>query len=187
MKTVVVGLAECRCSADASAQLVTYSLGSCIGMAAFDPTVGVGGLLHYVLPESGSDPAKAASHPAMFADTGIGLMLDALERLGASRRRLKVRLAGGAQLVDPAGVLNIGRRNYLAARKLLWKHGLILEMEAVGGSVSRHMGLDLASGEIWVKTHPGADTVTAPPALVLSSTRIRSGLVVAGAGNGGRP
>lgn len=160
MNSMVVGVADCRCSADTQTQLVTYALGSCIGVCAYDPASGVGGLLHFLLPESKMDPEKAKSRPAMFADTGIALLLGSLERLGADKRRLKVRLAGGAQMMDHGRVLNIGKRNYLAARKVLWQQGLMLEMEAVGGTASRNLGLDLSTGEFWVRSHEASPAQT---------------------------
>lgn len=156
MGLIVVGISEFRCSADKSSSIVTYALGSCIGVGMYDPEAGVGGLLHFLLPDSRQDPERAQSHPASYADTGIPLLLRSLERLGADRRRIRVRLAGGAQIIDDGAQLAVGKRNYLAARKLLWQLGLMVEMEAVGGIVSRNLGLEIGTGEFWVQTRgPG--------------------------------
>jgi chemotaxis protein CheD len=127
--------------------LVTYSLGSCIAVVACDPVAGVGGLLHFMLPESVLDEDKAVRRPCM-----IALMLRELERLGAGRRRLIVKLAGGAQVLDQANFFIIGQRNYTAARRFLWKEGLLIEAEDVGGTDVRTVELDVATGRVAVKT-----------------------------------
>jgi chemotaxis protein CheD len=148
---VVVGIADCQTSKDRNATLVTYALGSCVGVAVFDPGSTVGGLLHILLPESSLDTAKAAKNPCMFADTGIAALLDRCAELGASKSRLKVWLAGGSAVMDDRGVFNIGKRNQLAARKALWKAGLLTLSEDLGGQGSRTVRLELESGTFWIR------------------------------------
>ena len=113
--------------------LVTFALGSCIGLTAYDPVSAVGGLLHFMLPDSTIDPERARVNPCMFADTGIPLLLDRVCKHGGAKRRLAVHAVGGAQMLDQQGVFEIGKRNYLAMRKALWKAGSLLHGEAVGG------------------------------------------------------
>ncbi len=149
---VIVGMADMKALKGGVDTLVTYSLGSCIAVMACDPVAGVGGLLHFMLPESVLDEDKAVRRPCMFADTGIALMLRELERLGAGRRRLIVKLAGGAQVLDQANFFIIGQRNYTAARRFLWKEGLLIEAEDVGGTDVRTVELDVATGRVAVKT-----------------------------------
>lgn len=161
MSQLVVGMGDGQVSRDPEAQLVTYALGSCIGLAVHDPVAGTGGLLHFMLPESSLDPAKAERNPWMFADTGIALLLRQVYGLGAEKRRLIVRAAGGAQVMDDGGVFNIGKRNCLAMRKILWKAGVLLREEATGGSVSRSVRLDIGTGRFWLRT---VETVVLGPA-----------------------
>jgi chemotaxis protein CheD len=151
MNSVVVGISDCKVSSDPDCVLLTYALGSCIAVAIHDPVAEVGGLLHYMLPESTLDQSKAADNPYMFADTGIQTLLQDICDRGAIRRRLVVRIAGGAQIVDGHQLFQIGRRNYLAARKLLWKAGLLVAAEAVGGEVSRTVRLEVKTGRTWVR------------------------------------
>jgi len=153
MPTLVVGISDCRCTNDSSVDLVTYALGSCIAVGAYDPVQGVGGLLHYLLPDSRQDHQRATQQPAMYADTGIPLLIRSMERLGAQRKQIRVRLAGGAQMVSDTAQLAVGKRNQLAARKLLWQMGVLVEMEAVGGTASRSLGLRVGTGEFWVQTN----------------------------------
>src|SRR5215813_12086540 len=100
MTQIVVGVADCQVSDNPDSVLATYALGSCIAVAIHDPVAGIGGLLHFMLPESGIDRNKAQSNPFMFADTGIPLLFrDVFER-GGDRKRVVVHLVGGAQMVD---------------------------------------------------------------------------------------
>ena len=149
--TRVVDIADLAVSNDPGAVLVTYSLGSCIGVAIWDPVVCVAGLLHYMLPEASVSPEKARSTPAMFCDTGVPMLFRAAYELGAVKRRLVVKVAGGSQLLDDNGTFNIGRRNYLALRKIFWKNGVLIDGEHVGGSVSRTMRIEVASGIVTVR------------------------------------
>jgi chemotaxis protein CheD len=79
--------------------LVTHALGSCIGVAIYDPVAKVGGILHYMLPESSLDPVKAQENPHMFADTGLPSLFRECYRLGATKARLQVKVAGGSQVL----------------------------------------------------------------------------------------
>lgn len=150
-KVFVVGISDCAVSADAASSIVTYALGSCIAISAYDPQRRTGGLLHIILPESQLNPQKAVENPWMFADTGIPRMLARLSQLGSDPRRLVVRLAGGSQVLDREGVFNIGKRNHLAAKKVLWKAGVMVAGEAVGGEVSRTVRLVLNTGAFVIR------------------------------------
>lgn len=147
-KMIVVGMADCKLSAEPDTELVTFALGSCIALMIHDPVAGVGGLLHFMLPESQIDPEKAASNPFMFADTGIPLLFRRSYELGAQKGRLLVCAAGGAQVMDAEGVFNIGKRNTLALRRILRRAGVILHGEATGGTDSRNVRLDISTGDM---------------------------------------
>jgi chemotaxis protein CheD len=151
MISLVVGIGDCQVSADPSHILVTYALGSCIGVAIHDPVAGVGGLLHFMLPESSLNPAKAQESPFMFADTGIPLLFRQAYCYGAEKRRLIVSVAGGAQVVDDNSTFNIGKRNHAALRKILWKAGVIVKSEVVGGTTARTLRLEVGSGKLWLR------------------------------------
>ena len=156
MTPIVVGISDCQTSKDRNSTLVTYALGSCVGVGVFDPGTSVGGLLHVLLPESSIDAEKAARNPCMFADTGVVQLLNRCIQMGASKSRLRVWLAGGSAVMDTRGVFNIGKRNQLAARKALWKAGLLTMSEDLGGQGSRTVRLELNSGTFWVRS-AGAD------------------------------
>jgi chemotaxis protein CheD len=151
MRPQVVGIADCRVSRDPEVELVTYALGSCIGLAVYDPAIHAGGLLHFMLPESASSPERSRRSPFMFADTAIPIMLQRLEEMGAEKRRLIVRAAGGAQVTDVSGIFNVGKRNQLALKKILWRAGVFLQGEDLGGAISRTVRLSLADGRMIVR------------------------------------
>jgi chemotaxis protein CheD len=151
MNTLVVGVGECKVTNDPQSVLVTYALGSCVAVIVHDPVTKVGGLLHFMLPESSLDRAKAEQNPFMFADTGIPRLLQSAYELGADRRRLVVTATGGAQLLDAAGVFNIGKRNCLAMRKAFWKANVVLYAEHTGGMDSRTVRLEVATGRVFLR------------------------------------
>ena len=152
MTAVHVGMADCQVSKDQDTMLITSALGSCIAVLLHDPQARVAGLLHYMLPEAGLDPAKAAERPYMFADTGIPLLFRRAYELGAQKRRLRVWAAGAANVMDPNGLFQIGHRNQLAMRRILWRSGVIVEGTDLGGSLSRSVMLEVASGRLLLRT-----------------------------------
>lgn len=138
-------------SNDSSATLVTYSLGSCIGVAIYDPVVRVGGMLHYMLPDSDLDPEKARKKPFMFADTGLPLLFKQAYKLGARKSRLQVVVVGGGQVTRARDFFNIGKRNYLALRKIFWKNNVMVNFKRVGGTGNRTLRLGIGDGRVWLK------------------------------------
>src|SRR4051812_1292888 len=151
MNTLVVGVGNCLVSKDPQGILVTYALGSCIAILIHDPVAGVGGLLHYMLPESSLDASKAQQRPFMYADTGIPLLFQTVYKLGAEKSRLYVAAVGGAQVMDPNGTFNIGKRNHLAMQKIFWKAGVMVKAEEMGGTASRTVRLEIATGRILLR------------------------------------
>ncbi len=151
----VVDIADSVVSADPKDTIITYSLGSCIGVTLWDPEVRVGGMIHYMLPESSLSPEKAKLKPAMFADTGIPALFRGAFGLGAVKKRLVVKVAGGSQLLDDNGTFNIGKRNFIVLRKLFWKNNILIDAEDVGGSISRTIRLNVGTGKVTLKTRDG--------------------------------
>ncbi|WP_462268445.1 chemotaxis protein CheD [Desulfobacter sp.] len=148
----IVGVADMIVSNNVQESIVTYSLGSCIGLVIYDPAVQVGGLLHYMLPESNIDRDKAARKPFMFADTGIPRLFKSAYKLGAKKQRIQIFVAGGAEILDQKGFFNIGKRNYMALKKIFLKNRVLIDKEQVGGNVNRTVRLDIGTGDIFVKT-----------------------------------
>ena len=148
---IVVGVGDMKVSNEPGVVLVTYSLSSCIGLAIHDSVAQVGGMLHYMLPESSLDGRKAQKNPYMFGDTGIPLLFKEAYKLGAKKNRLRVIVVGGAQILDQKGLFNIGKRNYTTLRKLFWKNNVMTDFEDVGGNVNRTLKLEIKTGQAWLK------------------------------------
>jgi chemotaxis protein CheD len=148
---IVVGVADMAVSNKAGDTLITYSLGSCIAVITYDPAVKVGGILHYMLPEAAMDMEKAKKKPAMFADSGIPLLFKMSYQLGATKKSTIVKVAGGSKIMDENGVFNIGKRNYLAMRKIFWRNNVMVTAEEIGGNVNRTVRLEIATGRVIVK------------------------------------
>ena len=148
---VVVGMADFAVSNSPKVVLTTYSLGSCLGVAVYDPVAKAGGLLHAMLPDSNLQPEKAILQPGMFVDTGIKALCGALADVSVELGRCKIYLAGGAQIMDSSGFFNIGKKNHQALLDILKRDGLVVEAEQVGGLVNRTMHLNLSTGAVSLK------------------------------------
>ncbi len=154
---ITVGLGELKISKNPQEVLVAYGLGSCVGVAVYDPLVRVGALLHAMLPErNGNANAEATK----YVDSGIAEMLAQLATLGAAKHRLIVRAAGGANMLtvsDLKRTLNIGERNVAAMQTTLTALRLPLQAQALGGSVGRTVRLYVATGRVTLRTMGGQE------------------------------
>ena len=145
-----VGIGEFAVTNVHSDVVVTHALGSCIAVCIWDPVASVAGLLHFLLPDSAVNPERARLQPATFANTGLPVFFQAAYQLGLDKKRCQVRLIGGAEVAGLVGTsaLNVGKRNLLAARSILWRNGLLIKSEAVGGTIPRTVTLYVADGRI---------------------------------------
>lgn len=138
--------------------LVTYALGSCIGLCFHDPRLRLGALLHIMLP---LNMETGRTHPLKYADTGIKETLKQLEAQGASRSRLTVKIAGGAKMfeVSGSGLGNIGQRNIESVHTILKRENIRLIGEYTGGTVARTLLFDVASGQSCIRSYGVKDII----------------------------
>ncbi|MCK5073010.1 MAG: chemotaxis protein CheD [Bacteriovoracaceae bacterium] len=149
----IVDISDMIISTDVNDVLVTYSLGSCLGIIVHDQVLGIGGMIHAMLPSSKTDRQKAELKPAMFVDTGLQLLLSRMLSLGSYKKNLIIKVAGGASPLDKNSVFKIGERNLAILRKILWKNNLMLSGEDVGGGHNpRTMYFSMHSGITLVKS-----------------------------------
>lgn len=149
---IKVGMADYKIGSN-PASIISYGLGSCVGIALFDPVTKVGGLAHIMLPDS--TQARSAENPAKFADTAIPKMLDDMLRAGAVRTRITAKIAGGAQMfkfANATDIMRVGERNTESVKNVLKKLGLQLLAEDTGGNYGRTVELKLESGLYRIKT-----------------------------------
>lgn len=151
-RRLVVGIGEYAVSNAAADMVVTHALGSCVAVCLHDPVARVSGLIHVLLPEARINPQRAQEQPAAFADTGVPLLVETAQRYGFQKKRAIVSIAGGAEVANAVGAssFNIGRRNILAVKNVLWKLGLLIKAEAVGGSQVRTVHLAVGSGKVQI-------------------------------------
>jgi len=152
IRTVTVDISDMKIARSPDDILVTYSLGSCVGLALYDKVARVGGLIHCMLPLSKIDPDKAGLRPFMFVDTGVTRLLGDLFKLGAQRQNLVAKVAGAGSPLGKEETFRIGQRNYTILRKLLWKNNILIDAEDIGGSKARTMYLYMADGLVTVKS-----------------------------------
>lgn len=150
MRTVVVGVADFKISTDPLTYLVTYALGSCLGITFHDEKRRIGGLLHTMLPTSTLHSGQKIRE-AMFLDTGIPKILTSMTRAGAKKSDLRCKVFGGAQLMATDNFFRIGSRNIDAFYKLSQEMELDVVAWEVSGRVNRTIRLDNHSGDVIVK------------------------------------
>lgn len=148
---IKVGMADLK-TAKAPDILTTLGLGSCIGIALWDSTTKIGGLAHIMLPDS--TKIRNNSNIAKFADTGIVELVRQMEALGAPKRRLVAKIAGGAKMFEVSGttsVGNIGEKNAIASKKVLEELGIPILAEDTGLNYGRTVELDCSNGDYIIK------------------------------------
>lgn len=145
-----LGLGDYHATAHAGDVIKTFALGSCVSVIMLDPRAQAIAMAHVVLPESTIDPEKAMAHPGYFADTAIPAMIRRMADLGSNPggKGFIVKLIGGANVLDTNNFFNIGKRNVLSCRKILWQWKLPVVAEDVGGEGSRTVEVFQSSGRI---------------------------------------
>lgn len=147
----IVGVADMKISDQSDDLIVTHALGSCLGVAVYDPVARVGGILHVMMPVSTINPEKAVTNPFMFVDTALPAFFKSVYAIGGQKKRLEVKVAGGANVQTTANDrFAIGKRNYIMLKKIFWKNGILISAEDVGGTKARTMYLQIADGKCWL-------------------------------------
>lgn len=156
---ILVAPADLKVSANPQDVLATEALGTAVGLAAFDPVARAGGILHFLLPDASLSRARAQKTPALFADTGIPALLQALMDAGGEISRLQVTVAGGACGLDQKGPFDIGQRNLLALHRVLQANQIPIQHEVAGGPFYRSLRLNLHNGRVRIAI-PGHGEMT---------------------------
>lgn len=137
--------------AKAPTTLITIGLGSCVGIAIYDKFNKVGGLVHIMLPSN-----KKGTKPAKFADTGIPLLIEKMIELGASKRNMVAKIAGGAHMFasdDKELNIRVGARNIEAVRSVLTEEGIKIVGEDVGKNYGRTMEFYTEDGRVLIRSY----------------------------------
>ena len=149
---IKVGMADYKTGRTPNS-LISYGLGSCVGIALYDAINKIGGLAHIMLPDS--TQARSTENPAKFADTALPLMLEEMIKMGALKNRITAKIAGGAQMftfANATDVMRIGERNSEAVRMLLKKMDIRILADDTGGNYGRTVELKIDTGIYRVRT-----------------------------------
>lgn len=150
---VVIGIGGLVVRQSQAGVIVTHALGSCLGIAVYEKANRIGGMLHAQLPLSGQNPQRAAVAPTFFVDLGLRMLLQAVADLGADRKKLRLTVAGAANMTaSTTDIFQIANRNLTVFRKTLWQEGLLVAGEDVGGVIPRTMTLQLDSGQTVIES-----------------------------------
>lgn len=148
---LIIGIADMKIT-KASGSLITYALGSCIGICIYDPNLKLAGMAHIILPEA---PTENVIKPLKYADTGLITLVRKMESMGGNRRAFVAKIAGGAKMFDiPGGgnIGNIGKRNIEAVKINLRALGIKLACEEVGSNIARTLSMNADTGLCKIKS-----------------------------------
>ncbi len=135
--------------------IVTIGLGSCVGITLYDKFKKVGGMIHIMLPEN-----RKGMKPAKYADTGIPLIIKELEKVGAKKRNLEAKIAGGAKMFnisESSSTMRVGERNIIAVKSILADEGIRIIGEDTGEDYGRTMVFHTENGSVLIKSYKKDD------------------------------
>ncbi len=148
---IIVRMGELAVTSNPGAVLTGLGLGSCIGLCGYDASSGVAAMAHIVLPTA---LGRGEDLPAKSADIGVPNLVDAMVKAGARRMRIKIAIAGGAQLFqfkNANSKMDVGNRNIAAVREHLAAMSLSEIASDVGGSSGRTVKLYATDGSVTVR------------------------------------
>jgi len=156
MGQIVLGVGDYGASNTPGDDVKTFALGSCVSVIFLDPKTRTVGMAHVALPDSSINKAKATEKPGYFADTAIPALLKQMTKFGCDPRGkgMVVKLCGGANVMDTNDTFQIGKRNALAIKKILWSYGMGAVSEDLGKNYSRTVSISVSAGQITLSS-PG--------------------------------
>lgn len=150
-KMVKVGMADLNVCVSPDA-ITTLGLGSCVGVALYDKSTGIAGLVHVMLPDSSR--VRQNSNKAKFADTGIDALIQEMKKKGANVSMLTAKIAGGAQMFAFStnnSMLRVGENNVEAVKLRLKQLGIRLLAEDTGLNYGRTVEFYPETGDFVIK------------------------------------
>lgn len=151
-EVIKVGMADLKIAKEPDI-LTTLGLGSCVGIALYDPITKIGGLAHIMLPDS--TQIKNNENKAKFADTALDVLLQEMQDVGARKNRLTAKIAGGAHMFEFKNmndVMCIGARNVAAVLRVLEQRNIPVIAQDTGENYGRTIELNTQNGILRVKT-----------------------------------
>jgi len=152
-RLIVVGISEYNIAKNGDV-LVTYALGSCVGICLYDAKMKIAGLSHIMLPSSQGFNVTFEQE-GKFADTAIKRLLQLMTREGAAQSRITAKIAGGAQMfagLNNSALSNIGERNVAAVKAELMRHRIPIVAEDTGKDYGRTQYFYSGDGKMVIKS-----------------------------------
>ncbi len=143
-----IGIGYMKVTATPGDEIKTYALGSCVAVVLYDKKTKIAGMIHIALPDSAVNTEKAKTLPGYFVDTGLPILLKEFKKLGGDRKNTVIKIAGGSSIMDENKTFDIGKRNAIAVKRFLWKQGLGVMKEDIGGKISRTVSIGTDTGKI---------------------------------------
>lgn len=147
---MMLGIGDLGATGDKDAEIKTMALGSCVSVILLDPKFRIAGMVHIALPDSSMQVSRRVFKPGYFADTGIVALLEEMKKLGSSGilSDMYIKLAGGAKVIKGEGILDIGRRNVEAVRKIMIDNKVRPVAHDLGGFTSRTVSVEVKTGTV---------------------------------------
>jgi len=154
MGKIVIGIGDLAATNTPGDSVRTLALGSCIAVVLLHPRTRTVGMVHVALADSSTNKERAERKPGSFVDTGVPALLSQMKQVcgDGNIKSYIIKVAGGASVLDPNYVFNIGKKNVLAAKKLLWSFGMGAVSEDTGGHISRNVEVDVDSGKVVISS-----------------------------------
>lgn len=151
--TITVGISDLNIAMNGD-MLVTYALGSCVGICLYDPVMKIAGLSHIMLP-SIKDFNDPNALKAKFADSAIEVLLNKMVVAGAAKIRIRAKIAGGAQMfaaTNNSSLAGIGDRNVKAVKEELARLHIPITAQDTGSNYGRTLYLSSGDGSMRIKS-----------------------------------
>ena len=150
---IIIGIGEYAISNSLEDSISTYALASCIGITFYSYRKKVAGMIHIALPKGPYE--RMEEKPGYYAESGIIMILQEMQKkFGCRPHELEVKIYGAAKSVRKADVFKVGENNIIEVKKILFKEGLFIEYENIGGHISRSIELKVSTGEVLLMTQP---------------------------------
>ncbi len=146
---ITVGISDMQITRKPGAMIITHSLGSCLGLSAWDPSAGVGGLIHCLLPKSSSQDVK---NPYMYVNVGVPMMIRKMVSMGCTKGGLIFKAAGCGRMLHIKNQFDTGAHNLAMLEALFSKNGVSIAAKDVGGAIPRTMSLHMDTGKVVISS-----------------------------------
>ncbi len=151
----IVGIGEYAISNNENDTIKTFALGSCVAVTVYSPLKNVAGMVHIVLPSSDLSSDDSNTRPCYYATTAVPFLINKIcSEFGCLKGGLKIELFGGAKSVRDNDVFKIGQRNIETVKKILNDLNLVYSATETGGTYSRTLEMDVATGKVKVALQP---------------------------------